>query len=235
MGKAKTKSRPAGVRIPDPSAAEEQRLPSYPLAVSSAEMGHVAEAVRALRTRLQTQHLHAGRRGLVVCGASPEVGSSFVAANLATAMSQIGVKTLLVDADLRNPTIHRYFGLDLGGGGLAAALQSFARSPSEFVHESVLPNLDVLVAGVTHGWQYELLASDSFPEVMNACLRDYDLTIVDAPPANSCADALRISNVIGFSLIVARRNRSLVSDVRLLIEQLKNERVRVVGTVLNDY
>jgi Mrp family chromosome partitioning ATPase len=66
-------------------------------------------------------------------------------------------------------------------------------------------------------------------------MRDYDMTIVDTPPANSCADALRISTVVGFSLIVARKQRTLVSDVRVLADQLKKERARAIGTVMNSY
>lgn len=197
--------------------------------------GAAAESIRVLRTRIQSQHLQVGRRALAVCGPSPEVGTTFVAVNLAIALSQIGIKTLLVDADLRDPSVHTYFDPPLIGGGLFACLASFSDSIVEFTDENVLPNLDVLGAGQPDSAAHELLASDKFPAIINACVRDYDITIIDTPPANSCADGLRIGTITGFSLIVARKNRTLVSDVRVLADQLRTERARAVGTVLNDF
>ena len=194
-----------------------------------------AEAIRALRTRIQSQHLQLGRRALAICGPTPEVGSTFVAVNLAIAISQIGIKTLLVDGDLRHPSVHRYFDPPLVGGGLYGCLTSFSDSISEFTDENVLPNLDVLGAGAPDGSAHELLASERFPEIINTCVRDYDMTILDTPPANSCADGLRIGTIAGFALIVARKDRTFVSDVRVLADQLRTERARAIGTVLNSF
>jgi capsular exopolysaccharide synthesis family protein len=197
--------------------------------------GEVAESIRALRTRIQSQHLRSGHRALAVGGPTPEVGSTFIAVNLAIALSQIGIKTLLVDGDLRNPSVHTYFDPPISGPGLYECLQSSLVHVADCTHEGVLPNLDVLAAGQITPTAHELLSGDGFPEVINVCVRDYDMTIIDTPPANSCADGLRIGTVAGFSLIVARKNRTLVSDLRVLVDQLKKERVQPVGTVLNSY
>ena len=80
----------------------------------------------------------------------------------------------------------------------------------------------------------ELLASDRFSNLIERCLRDYDLTIIDTPPANGCADARRISTVVGYSLIAAKRHHSFVGDVRALAAQLRQDRAQIVGTVLNE-
>ena len=61
------------------------------------------------------------------------------------------------------------------------------------------------------------------------------MTIVDTPPANSCADSRRISTVVGYSLVVARKDHTLVSDVRTLVDQLRKERATVIGSVLNSF
>lgn len=195
----------------------------------------VAEAIHALRARIQSQHLQQGRRALAICGPTPEVGCTFVAVNLAAAMAQVGIKTLLVDGDMRNPSVQSYFDPPLTGPGLFESLMSPAAPVADFTHDEVLPNLDVLTAGDPDRTAHELLAGDGFPDLINVCMRDYDLTILDTPPANSCADALRISTVVGFSLIVVRKQRTLVSDVRVLTDQLKKERARSIGTVLNSY
>ena len=195
--------------------------------------GPAAEAIRALRTRVQSQHLQMGRRALAICGPTPEVGCTFVAVNLAIALAQIGVKTLLIDGDRRNPMVQTYFDPPLAGGGLYECLRASADSVADFVDENVMLNLDVLGAGNPSGAGYELLAGERFSDLINTCVRDYDMTIIDTPPANSCADGLRISSVTGFALIVTRKNHTLVSDVRVLADQLKKERGPAIGTVLN--
>jgi len=193
-----------------------------------------AEAIRALRTRIASQHIHAGGRALALCGPAPEVGCSFVAANLAVAMSQVGIKTLLIDADMRNPSLQDYFAVDKIGPGLHGALTT-GEAVDDLVKADVHPNLDILFAGRADLAAQELLSSDRFPELTNTCVRDYDMTIVDTPPANSCADSRRISTVLGYSLIVARKNYTLVSDVRTLADQLRKERATVIGSVLNAF
>ena len=69
---------------------------------------------------------------------------------------------------------------------------------------------------------------------MHVCLRQFDVTVIDTPPANSSSDARLIGSVAGYSLIVARRDKSFVSDIKTLSDQLKSDGVRVIGSVLND-
>jgi protein-tyrosine kinase len=197
--------------------------------------GAAAESIHALRGRVQSQHIQAGRRALAICGPTPEVGCTFVAVNLATALAQIGVKTLLVDGNLRLPAVHTYFEPELAGAGLYECLITPGDPVPEFIHESVFPNLDVMTAGQPSRTAHELLAGDGFPELVNMFMRDYDMVIIDTPPANSCADSLRISTVVGFSLIVVRKHRTLVSDVQVLADQLSKEHAVAIGSVLNSY
>jgi len=192
-----------------------------------------AEAIRALRTHLMAQHLKEGRRALAVCGASEGVGCSFIAANLAVAFCQIGIKTLYIDGDLRKPAGEQLFGYSGPRTGLAFCLTD-AEAFSRQVHHEVQPNLSVMFAGGIPASPQELLASDRFQTLMEFCLREYDLTLVDTPPANTCSDARRISTVAGYSLIVARRNLSYVGDVKALAAQLEADHSRVVGSVLNE-
>lgn len=192
-----------------------------------------AEAIRALRTHVLAQHVQAGRRGLVVCGPSFDVGCTFVAANLAVAMAQIGLKTLLVDCDLRAPALQRLIPPRGPTGGLAACLSAGDTGVEEYIEADLLPHLSVFHAGQVSSNARELLAREWFEEVIEQCLRDYEITIVDTPPANTSADARRVANIVGYALVVARRNKSLVSDVKTLTEQLIDDHARVIGTVLN--
>lgn len=193
-----------------------------------------AEAIRALRTHVMAQHVHEGRRALAICAASHEVGATFIATNLAVSLSQIGVKTLLVDGDLRNPSVDRVIRPRREMGGLLQCLASGENDFGDYVDQDVLPNLSVMYAGGVASHPQELLASEQFNSLMDYCLRDFDVTIVDTPPANSCSDARRISTVAGYSLIVARRHKTLVDDVKTLADQLQADHARVVGTILNE-
>jgi capsular exopolysaccharide synthesis family protein len=212
---------------------EAQRY-SPSLLTLSAPLSAGAEQIRALRTHMVAQHIEAGRRALAVCAASYDVGCTFVAANLAVATAQIGLKTLLIDADLREPMIQKVLPPRMEGPGLSHCLAGPGGSVGDFIDDDVLPNLSVLHAGTPAFNAQELLAREWFQDVMTYCLREYDFTVVDTPPANTSADARRISNVVGYSLIVARRDQSVVADVRTLAEQLLDDNVNVVGTLLTN-
>ena len=81
----------------------------------------------------------------------------------------------------------------------------------------------------------ELLGSNAFELLMQSCMRDFEVTIVDTPPANTYSDARRITSVVGYGLIVARRNISLVEDIKMLVRELTVDHAQVVGTVLNEF
>jgi protein-tyrosine kinase len=193
-----------------------------------------SEAIRALRTHLMAQHLQAGRRGLAICAPHPEVGCTFLATNLAVALSQIGLHTLLVDGNMRDPGVDRLLPSSGDTGGLAACLANPHSNLGDYVEDNVYPNLSIMYAGGPVANAQELLATEWFEQIMNACLRDYDVTIVDTPPANSCADARRVSNVIGYSLIVTQRHKTALRDVKTFIEELRMDHAQVIGTVLNN-
>ena len=196
--------------------------------------GARAEAIRTLRTYIMAQHVEDGRRGLAVCAASGEVGATFVAVNLAVALAQIGVKVLLIDGDLRHAQIDSFVRPDRRIPGLRDYLEAEEAELAASVQSDVIENLSVMFAGEPINNAQELLASDRFSNLIERCLRDYDLTIIDTPPANGCADARRISTVVGYSLIAAKRHHSFVGDVRALAAQLRQDRAQIVGTVLNE-
>jgi capsular exopolysaccharide synthesis family protein len=192
-----------------------------------------AEAIRALRTHVMAQHINLGRRALAVCAPSANVGCSFVAANLAVSLSQIGVNTLLIDGDLRRPALDLLIRPPQPSRGLAQCLQSPDAPFGADIDDGVLPNLSLMYAGHATANPQELLAGDRFRSLMKFCLREFDATIVDTPPANTSTDARRISGVAGYSLIVTQQNKTFVRDVATLAGQLQADRAVVIGTVMN--
>ncbi|NJR77847.1 CpsD/CapB family tyrosine-protein kinase [Sphingomonas corticis] len=196
--------------------------------------GARAESVRVLRTHLIAQHLRDGRRSLAVCAPAVGAGCSYIAANLAVGLAQTGVKTLLIDGNMRGPGLENYFRPSAGAPGLYDCLSRDDLAVREAIHEDVVPGLSLLFAGQAAPEAQELLGAAGFKALVDACVRDYDLTLIDTPPANSYADARRIASVMRYAMVVARRDKSYVRDVRTLIDELTSDRVRVVGTYLND-
>jgi tyrosine-protein kinase Etk/Wzc len=194
-----------------------------------------AESIRALRTRFVAQHVQEGRRSVAICTPAAETGCTFVATNLAAAISQIGLSTVLVDANLRDPGVTVAFGLRPARGGLSEYLADPAKEIDDIIIENVLPDLAVIPAGAVPSNPQELLSGGRFPHLVDRLLREFDLTIFDTTPTNSCTDAQRVANVAGYSLIVGRKHKTFFNDVRTLSQLLGADRSVVVGTVLNDF
>lgn len=194
-----------------------------------------AEALRLLRTQIIAQHVKSGRRGVAMVGPVEGVGCTFMTANLAAGLSQVGVKTLVVDCNMRSPRVDQVFGLDPNAPGLSSFLSLQVARPERVVNANVLPNLSVITAGPPVMLPQELLSSNRFRDGVNTLLREFDLVLFDTPPANSSADALTVGGVVGYALVVARRDHSYFRDVTTLVTQLNSTRCAVIGSVLNEF
>lgn len=206
---------------------------AYPLILRE-PLSIASEAIRSLRTRIMAQHVREGRRALAICTPAAGSGCTFVASNLAIAMAQVGVKTVIVDTDLRHPGVADALGLDAEHPGLADSLAESA-GLDDIIQPGPVPNLSVITAGLPPPNPQELLSSNAFRQLVNQVLREFDLTIFDTTPTNSCTDAQRVATVAGYSLIVARKHTSYVNDVKILANLLRADRSLLVGTVLNEY
>jgi chain length determinant protein tyrosine kinase EpsG len=215
--------------------SDYRRDVSDELVVLSDPTGIKAEAIRLLRTQIIAQHIKPGRRALTMIAPVEGAGCSYLTANLAAALSQIGTKTLLVDANMRSPRLDQIFGLERDAPGLSSYLSLAVARPERVVHANVLPNLSVMTAGPSVSRPQELLSSTRFRDGMNMLLREYDIALFDTPPANTSADALTVAAAVGHSLIVARRNATFVADVSALADQLKAARCAVIGSVLSEF
>jgi protein-tyrosine kinase len=192
------------------------------------------EDLRALRSQLMLRWFDTGadRKGLAVVSASPGDGRSYVAANLAIVFSQLGERTLLVDADLRRPRQHRLFNLG-HHAGLSDMLIGRAG------HETVvgigaLRDLSVLPAGAIAPNPQELLGRQRFSSVLQSLGEEFDVIIIDTPAASACADAHTVAVRAGAALLVARQDSSSVPQMAHLTHGLREFGVTLVGSVLND-
>lgn len=198
------------------------------------EASLVVEAIRALRGNLLSHHVKLGRRALTICAPSAGAGCSFISANLAIAFAQSGVNTLLVDGNLRDPSLHEFIACDQPTLGLSDCLNDAALPLRQVVHR-VQPTLSILYAGTPTPNASDVLSRDTFRGLAGHLLRDFELTIVDTPPSNQSADARRIASVFRHSLVVACSNRTYLKDVEVLIDELSADGSQVIGTFLNEY
>lgn len=219
---------------PTDTQAEERSYEISPNLVMLSDQRRLeAEAVRTIRTHIAARHLNDGHRGLALCSATAGSGCTFTAVNLAVALSQTGVSTLLIDADLRSGDVESFIRPIPAATGLKQCLET-GGEPHGYIHPNILPHLSVLFAGGTAENPQELLGSDAFKQLIEGCLRDFDFTIVDCAPAKAYADARRIGSLVGYGIIVARRDVTLISDMTALSAQMREDGVSVVGTVLSE-
>lgn len=192
------------------------------------------EQLRALRTQLMLRwfDVDASRKSLAVVSPIAADGRSFVAANLAVVFSQLGERTLLIDADLRTPRQHQLFKLD-NNAGLSAVLSGRV-SPATAVHKiGALLDLSVLPAGAKPPNPQELLSRDVFSTMLAQYSESYDVIIIDTPSVAKSADAQTIAARAGAALIVARNHVTPLNTLQELASRLQNSNVAVVGSLLN--
>lgn len=188
----------------------------------------------ALATEVLLRHVDKGRRGLAVCGAAAGAGVSFVAASLALALAEAGVDTLLVDGNLREPALHELIRPDPPcQSGLLQYLQVGETAREGLTRHHILPDLSLLYAGGREPQPADLFDGVRFRDLIGACMRDHQLTIIDTPPASRCAEARRIASVAGYAVLVGRRGVTFTADLSTLSEELIASGVTLVGSILN--
>ena len=192
------------------------------------------EQLRALRSQLMLRWFDAEteRKALAVVSPGAGEGRSFIAANLAIVFSQLGERTLLIDADLRNPSQHQLFKLGNSAGlsGLLAGrttAEAIVRIPS-------LLGLSVLPAGAIPPNPQELLGRPAFIEALHTFSRDFDIIIIDTPAASEYADAQTVAARAEAAIMLARKNQSSLPDMAQFARSLQQSGTTVVGSVLND-
>jgi protein-tyrosine kinase len=194
-----------------------------------------AEEIRALRTQLLIRWANAGVKHRVLAVVSPGAGEgrSYVAANLAVVFSQLGERTLLIDADLRVPRQHRIFNVP-DRLGLSAVLSGRA-DRGALVPVSEFGRLSLLPAGALPPNPQDLLSRPAFAALLDELKAEFDVIFFDTPPAKPYADAQSVAYRAGSAIVIARKDRTPVVDTTGVIRQLSDTGARIVGTVFNAF
>lgn len=194
------------------------------------------DTLRAIRSQLLLRWFGSGRHALAISGAGPGDASSVLAANLALVFAQLGQRTLLVDANLRQGVQRVLFGLQGGGAsrapaGLSDVLAGRARLDA-IAHVPGFDTLALLGAGTVPPNPQELLERPSFSALHTQLGMQYDVVLYDVAPTSLGAEMLAVAVHAGAALLVAQKNRTPLVALQRLAQQLADAQVAVIGSVL---
>jgi len=190
------------------------------------------ESVRTLRNSILLGNLDQRYRSLLVTSAAPAEGKTTTAANLAAAYAEQGQRTLLIDGDLRRPSVHRSFKIP-GVVGLANVLRGEFHWRAAVIPIASLPDLHVLPAGAPSRHSADLIGR-GLMEMIEEAATDYDLVVVDAPPLLGFAEPLQMATAVDGVLVVARAGHTTRKAVAAVLATLNRVRAKTVGLVLNE-
>lgn len=219
-------------RSPVLAALPVERSKEKGIAIERDPHAPYAEAVRRLRTNLMFVDVTTGRHSFVVTSAVPGEGKTTTAINLAIAMSTAGGKVLLVDGDLRNPSVGRRMGLT-SEAGLTTVLLGSA-DLSDVVQQWGDSDLYVLTAGQIPPNPSELLGSEPMRDLFDKLLQEYDFVLFDSPPVVPVIDAVLIDKLTGGTLMVVSSNRTKKRDLSSALRSLETVGATVSGFALNN-
>ena len=191
------------------------------------------EALRSLRVQLMLGSFAPTANMLAIVSTSSGDGRSFIAANLAIVFSQLGERTLLVDAHLQKSRLHEMFGVQ-NAPGLSSALTGRGSGVINAAGISQFPNLWLISAGERPPNADDLLARNTLIKVCSVLRTQYDVVLFDTPPGDSSTGADWIANRCGKALVVVRRNQSGFAATKAFLARIKS-RAEVVGCVLNKH
>jgi succinoglycan biosynthesis transport protein ExoP len=202
------------------------------LVTQSRPQSQMAESYRALRTSLLLTSLGAPPKVILVTSALPQEGKTTTSINCAIVLAQKGTRVLLIDADLRRPSIHKTLGMG-PKVGLSNVLTGSATLQQAIVRAPLLPTLFVLPAGTPPPNPAELLASSLMKDVLAELREQYDHIVVDTPPTLSVTDAVVMSTRADAVVLVIRSGQTTKQALRRSRELLMQVNARVSGVLLN--
>lgn len=218
-----------------PYAPEERRSASPELVALNQPFGVRAESFRAIRSQIMMRLYNEGqpRRAIAIVSPDSGDGKTYLAANLAVTLAQLGGRTLLVDGDLRHPRQHEVFGLE-NKAGLSGILSG--RAESKVIQQVAgVPSLFVLPLGITPPNPLELVERPAFGLLIRELLSKFDHVLVDSPAACYGSDSSVIAARCGAALLVARRNKARVSALQDMTANLAESPVALTGVVYNEF
>ena len=189
------------------------------------------EAIRSLRTSLHFAMMEARNNVLMISGASPNAGKTFVSSNLSAIVAQTGQKALFIDMDMRKGYTHKLFKLN-NDNGLSDILSGKIEN-SQAIKSVPLAGFDYISRGAVPPNPAELLMHRRLGELISWASQNYDIVILDTPPILAVTDAAIIGHYVGTTLLVARFEQNTVKELEVSFKRLEQSGVMAKGCILN--
>lgn len=191
-----------------------------------------AEAYRLLRTNLEYSSIDKSLKSIVVTSTEPGEGKSTVAGNLAIILGESGKKVILIDADLRKPSLHKKFKVS-NGLGLTDCL--IGKCKLTDVLKKIDDNVLIIPAGNKAPNPAEIIASKSMEELIETLSEkiEVDYIIIDTPPVKHVADAVALAGKCDGTIVIVKSGLTKVKDLTNVLGELEKVRANIIGTVLN--
>ena len=190
-----------------------------------------AEAYRVIRTSVQFAQAGKELQTIALTSCTPNEGKSTTIANLAVVLTQAGKSVLLIDCDMRNPTVHKNFNLS-NKVGLSSCI-SMGTALSDAVQKTSIEGLYALTGGVIPPNPSELLGSEQMKNLLQRAKEQYDYVLIDTPPVMPVTDALIVSRFVDGMILVIASAEVKVEMARDVKNQLVNAGANILGVVLN--
>ena len=208
----------------------DKNAPKRPLIVQAEPSSPRAEAFRSLRTNLQFLDVEGGPRSFVVTSSVAAEGKSTTTANLAIVMAQSGIRVLVIDADMRSPSIASIYGIE-GAVGLSDVLIGRVKLP-DAIQPWGMKTLSILPAGATPPNPSELLGSRAMVALLRAVEKEFDAVLIDAPPLLPVTDSALLAKHVRGAIVVVASGRTHRGQLHGAIESLRNIGAHVAGLVV---
>jgi len=202
------------------------------LVAGSGSQRHFSEAYRVLRTNVQFSTIDRPGQTLLVTSANPGEGKSTTAANLALVMAQAGKKVVLVDSDLRRPSVHRLFGLS-NEQGLTNLLLSTQSNVNGYAQRTRFDNLAVVTSGPLPPNPSELLASRRLDSIVENLKTQADIVVFDSPPILAVTDATILASKVDGTMLVIDSGKTRSQALQRAKDALARSKTHLLGAVLN--
>jgi tyrosine-protein kinase Etk/Wzc len=191
------------------------------------------ESLRSLRTSLRFALQEAKNNIVMLTGPTPNIGKTFTSVNLAAVLGAADKKVLLIDTDFRSGGIHRYFGLDRDKG--FNDLIRGTLTLNQVLHESIMPNVDLITTGVLPRNPAEALLSDRAASLLKELATHYDVVVLDTAPVLPVSDSLALAAHAGTVFMLARADLTTLGELEESTKRLNQAGAQVKGVIFNDF
>lgn len=190
------------------------------------------ESIRSIRTTIHFSLTEAKNNIIAISGPAPEVGKSFIAANLGAILAQGGKKVLVMDGDMRRGYLHKYFNQDTAPG--LSELLLGTHTLEQVIKADSYEGLYFISRGKNPSNPAELLGSQKFQALLSELCAQFDHILIDTPPALAVTDGVIIAQSAGVNLLVVRHAKTQMKELELTINRFEQAKVKVNGVILND-